>query len=162
MVIKSQKDFLSGLMFTVVGIGFAVGARGYTVGTSARMGPGYFPLMLGVILALLGLGITFKSYGKQRDDDERVGAIAWRPLFFIIIANVVFGVLLGGLPSIGLPPFGLILAIVALVFLSALASNETKLKETVVLAIVLIVGSYLTFVSILKLPFQIWPAFIVG
>ncbi|MDD2924327.1 tripartite tricarboxylate transporter TctB family protein [Rhodoferax sp.] len=162
MVIKSHKDFFSGLMFTVVGIGFAVGARTYTVGTSARMGPGYFPLLLGVILAIIGIAITLNAFGKHHDNDERIGAIAWRPLFFIIFANLVFGVLLGGLPSIGLPPLGLALAIVALVFLATLASKETKFKETVVLAFVLVVGSYLTFVTVLSLPFQVWPTFITG
>ena len=61
MKIKSQKDFFSGLMFTVVGAAFAYGATSYNIGTGARMGPGYFPLLLGVILALLGATILFKA-----------------------------------------------------------------------------------------------------
>ena len=52
MNIKSQKDFFSGLMFLVIGGAFALGATSYTLGTSARMGPGYFPMMLGVIMAI--------------------------------------------------------------------------------------------------------------
>ena len=61
MNIKSQKDFFSGLMFMVVGVAFAWGASNYTIGSGARMGPGYFPLALGVLLTLLGGIITFKA-----------------------------------------------------------------------------------------------------
>ena len=162
MAIKSHKDFLSGLMFTVVGVGFALGARDYTVGTAARMGPGYFPMMLGVLLAILGVLVTLKSFGGKLREGEEIGAIAWRPLLFIIGSNLLFGVLLGGLPSIGLPPFGLLPAIVALVVVSALAGAEFKLKEALVLSAILAVGSWLTFVKLLSLPFQLWPTFITG
>ena len=61
MQIKSQKDFFSGLMFMLVGIAFAWGATSYNVGTGARMGPGYFPLVLGVLMAFLGLVIAIKA-----------------------------------------------------------------------------------------------------
>ena len=61
MNIKSQKDFFSGVMFCVVGGAFAFGATKYSIGQGARMGPGYFPLLLGVILAILGAIILFKS-----------------------------------------------------------------------------------------------------
>ena len=54
MAIKSQKDFFSGLLFMAVGIAFAWGATNYSVGTGARMGPGYFPLILGICMAILG------------------------------------------------------------------------------------------------------------
>ena len=59
MKIKSQKDFFSGLMFLVVGGGFAWGATTYSVGTGARMGPGYFPLLLGILLGIIGAAIMF-------------------------------------------------------------------------------------------------------
>ena len=98
-MIKSQKDFFSGLMFMLVGGAFAWGATGYTVGSGARMGPGYFPLMLGIVLAVLGALITFYSFVEHTGDGDKVGAFAWRPIVFILGANVVFGVLLGGLPS---------------------------------------------------------------
>jgi len=160
MVIKSQKDFASGLLFTVVGGSFAIGATNYDMGTAARMGPGYFPIMLGVILALLGLIITFQSLGKTEKPGEQLGSIAWRPLFFVIGANVLFGVLLGGLPSIGLPPMGLMLSICVLVLVSSMASQEFRLRPTLVLAAILATGSYLVFIVLLGLPFEVWPDFI--
>ncbi len=163
MKIKSQKDFIAGLMFTIVGVGFAWGsAASYNVGSGARMGPGYFPLMLGILMAILGLVIVAKAMVVETADGEPVGSIAWRPLTFIILANVVFGVLLGGLPSIGLPAMGLIIAIIALTFVAAYAADTFRFKEVLILAIVLAVGSYLAFVVALKLQFPVWPTFITG
>ncbi len=103
MKIKSEKDFFAGLMFMVVGIAFAWGATTYNIGEGARMGPGYFPLMLGILLAGLGAFIIFESLVVETEDGEPVGKWAWKPLGFVIGANLLFGVLLGGLPSIGLP-----------------------------------------------------------
>ncbi len=162
MQIKSEKDFFAGLMFTAVGTAFAWGATNYTVGTGARMGPGYFPLLLGVVLALLGAFIIFESLVVDTEDGEKVGKIAWKPLGFIIGANLVFGILLGGLPSIGLPAMGLIVGIYALTFIAALAGDEFKAKEVVILATVLAILSYLAFIKLLKLQFQVWPSFIAG
>ncbi len=162
MNIKSQKDFFSGLMFMVVGIAFAWGATTYKVGDGARMGPGYFPLMLGVLLAILGGVITFKALVVETEDGDKIGSWAWKPLFFIIMANLMFGLMLGGLPSIKFPAFGLIAAIYALTFIAALAGEEFKLKEVVVLATVLAIMSYLAFIVLLKLQFPVWPAFITG
>ena len=162
MKIKSQKDFFAGLMFTLVGAGFAWGATTYNVGTGARMGPGYFPLMLGILLAILGLVVVFTSLAVETADGEPVGKIAWKPLFFIIMANLVFGVLLGGLPGIGLPAMGLIIAIYALVIIAGLAGATHSLKLSLILATILAVGSYLAFIVGLKLQFQVWPTFITG
>lgn len=162
MNIKSQKDFFAGLMFSGVGVAFAVGATTYTVGTGARMGPGYFPLLLGILLAVLGAVIMMKSLVVETVDGERIGKWAWRPLFFVIAANLIFGVLLGGLPSIGLPAMGMILAIYALTIVASLADGHFKLKETLILGTILAAGSYLAFVVLLKLQFPVWPTFITG
>ena len=160
MNIKSQKDFFSGLMFMGVGVAFAWGATTYSVGEGARMGPGYFPLMLGVLMALLGAGITFKSLAVETEGGDKIGKWAWKPLAFIILANLVFGVLLGGLPSIGLRPMGMIVAIYALTFISSMAEAGWKVKNTFILATVLAIGSYLAFVVLLKLQFPVWPFFV--
>ncbi|VWX57160.1 Tripartite tricarboxylate transporter TctB family protein [Burkholderiales bacterium 8X] len=162
MKIKSQKDFFAGLMFVLVGIAFAWGSTSYNVGTGARMGPGYFPLMLGILLAILGLVVVFTALTIETVDGDPVGKIAWRPLGFIIGANLVFGVLLGGVVAWGLPAMGLIAAIYALVLIAGLAGEKYSVKSSLILATILAVGSYLAFVVALKLQFQVWPTFITG
>ncbi len=162
MKIKSQKDFYSGIMFLVIGGAFAWGATNYSIGEAARMGPGYFPLLLGVLLAGIGAFVTFESLVIETEDGEKVGSFAWQPLFYIIASNVVFGALLGGLPKFRFPSFGLMVAIFALTFVAAKAGNEFKWKEVLVLSAVLAVISYLAFILLLKLQFPVWPSFIVG
>ena len=162
MSIKSQKDVAGGLLFTVTGVAFAWGATTYQVGTGARMGPGYFPLMLGVILAIMGVIVTLIGFRKGGPDGDPIGTIAWKPLGFILGANIAFGALLAGLPSMGLPSFGLIVAIYALTFLASLAGEEFVLKEVAILASVLAAGSYVVFIKVLALQFPVWPAFIAG
>src|SRR6187402_3430805 len=124
MKIKSQKDFFSGLMFLLMGGAFAWGATSYNIGEGARMGPGYFPLLLGLLLAVLGLAIIFESMVVETEDGEKIGSIAWKPLGYIIGANVAFGILLGGLPKFGVPAMGLIAAIYALVFIASMAGDQ--------------------------------------
>lgn len=162
MKIKSQKDFLSGLMFLVVGGVFAWGATHYSIGTGARMGPGYFPMMLGIILAILGAVILMGSLIVETPDGDKVSKIAWKPLCYILGANLVFGALLGGLPSIGIPSFGLITAIFALIIIASKAGDEFSWKSVLILATVLSIGSYLAFIFLLKLQMPVWPAFLVG
>jgi len=162
VLIKSQKDFFSGLMFSAVGIGFAVGATEYTVGQASRMGPGYFPLILGVILTILGAIIAIKAMTSGGPGGDKIGKWAWKPLFFVIAANLTFGALLGGIPSIGFPSFGLLVAIFALVIIASFAGDKPKMKEVIILAIILAAGSYLAFVKLLALQFPVWPAFVAA
>ena len=162
MNIKSQKDFFAGLFYTVAGAAFAIGATNYNVGTGARMGPGYFPLMLGILLAILGIIITFQSFTKGHPGGDKIGAFAWRPLGFVLGANLAFGALLVGLPSIGFPAMGLIVAIYALVFIASQAQPGSKLKATFILATILAAGSYGAFVKLLSLQFPVWPAFLTN
>jgi hypothetical protein len=161
-MIKSQKDFFSGLMFTLVGGAFAMGATNYSVGTGARMGPGYFPMLLGVVLALLGAFIIFYSLVEHAEDGDKVGSFAWRPIGYVLGSNLAFGILLGGLPSIGLPAMGLIVAIYALVIIASKAGDNFVLKDVLLLATLLAVGSYLAFIVLLKLQMPVWPTFITG
>jgi hypothetical protein len=162
MKIKSQADFFSGVMFTTVGGAFAIGATTYTVGNGARMGPGYFPLMLGILLAILGVVIMFQAMVVETTDGDKIGKWAWRPLAFVLGANLAFGILLGGLPSIGLPAMGMIIAIYALTIISSLAGTQFKLRDVLVLSTILAVGSYVAFIWALKLQIQVWPTFISG
>lgn len=160
MKIKSQKDFYSGIMFLAVGVAFAWGATNYTIGEGARMGPGYFPLMLGIVLAIIGAFVIFESLVVETEDGEKIGKFAWKPLFFIIFANVLFGVMIGGLPAIGFPSMGLIVGIYVLTFVAALAGEEFKLKEVAILATFLAILSYGAFVWLLSLQFPVWPSFL--
>jgi hypothetical protein len=162
MRIKSQKDFVAGLMFCAVGAGFAFGASTYTVGNGARMGPGYFPLVLGVLLAILGGFIVFEALVVETEDGDKIGSWAWKPLGFIIGSNILFGILLAGLPRFGIPAFGLIIAIYGLTFVAALAGEEFKAKEVAILATALAILSYCAFILLLKLQFPVWPSFIAG
>ena len=162
MRIKSQKDFFAGLLFLALGIGFAWGATTYNVGTGARMGPGYFPLMLGIVLAIIGAVEIFKASVIETETGDKVGKFVWRPVGFIVGANLAFGILLGGLPSIKVPAMGLIIAIFALTLIGARAGKEFKLKEVLILSAILAIGSYLVFILMLKLQIQVWPTFISG
>ena len=162
MKIKSQKDFFSGLMFLGIGIAFAWGATNYTVGTGARMGPGYFPLMLGILMTVIGAIIMFKATVVETESGDKIGKWAWKPLSLILLANFTFGVLLGGLPSLGIPAMGLIIAIYALTIISSLAGEHFNIKSVLALATVLAVGSYVAFIWALKLQIQVWPTFITG
>lgn len=169
MNIKNQKDFFSGLLFMSIGVAFAWGASGYTIGSAAHMGPGYFPLVLGILLAALGGMMTFKALVVETMDGDKVGRIAWKPLFFIIAANLVFGAMLGGLhivvggqDIVHLPPMGLIAGIFALTFIASLAGDAFKFKEVLVLAVALSALSYLAFILLLKLQFPVWSAFITN
>lgn len=162
MKIKSQKDFFAGLMYLVVGGAFAIGAVDYNIGTGARMGPGYFPLILGVILAFIGVVISFKALLKGPSDGDPVGKWAWKQVFFVLLANFAFGILLVGVPALGIPGFGLIVAIFALVVIASIAGYTFAIKEVLGLAAVLAAGSYVVFVWALSLQFPVWPTFITG
>ena len=151
MKIKSQKDFWSGLMFVAVGLGFAWGATNYSFGVSARPGPGYFPFGLGLLMAILGAVVLFNSLTVETEDGEPVGAFAWKPLIIIIGSVVLFGVLL--------PRLGMIISLPLLVVMSASASDEFKLKEALLNALILTVGSWAIFIYGLNLTIPLLPAF---
>ena len=159
MNLKNQKDFFSGLLFMAMGVGFAWSASHYSIGHAARMGPGYFPLLLGGVLTMLGGVLVFKALVFETEDGGRIGPWAWRPVAFVVLANLVFGVMIGGLSSVGIPPMGLVLTIFAATILSAKAGSDFRWKEVLLMAVVLALGSYLVFVMLLKLQIAIWPAF---
>ena len=152
MKIKSERDFWAGLMFLLIGIGFAWGATSYSFGSSARPGPGYFPFGLGVLLAVLGAIVLFKALTIETEDGERIGAWAWRPLLWIIGSVVMFGV--------ALPRLGMIITLPALVIVSALAGDEFHWGEALINAVVLTVGSWVIFSWGLGLTIPLWPWFV--
>lgn len=154
MKIKSQKDFWSGLMFVATGLGFAAGATSYSFGSSARPGPGYFPFGLGILLALLGASVLFKSLSVETEGGDPIGAIPWKPLGLITLAVVLFGV--------ALPRLGMIISLPLLILVASLAGDEFRLKEVVINIVVLTIGSWLIFIKGLSLVIPLWPTFLAG
>ncbi len=141
---------------------FAVGATSYNVGKGSHMGPGYFPLMLGILLTIIGIAVTLQSLIIKTADGDKIGSIAWKPLFYILCANLVFGLCLGGVPIVKLPAMGLIIGIYALTIIASLAGDTFKLSAVLILATVLAVGSYIIFVVLLKMQIHVWPTFITA
>ena len=151
MTIKSQRDFLSGLMFIVTGVVFAIGATNYSMGTSARPGAGYFPLMLSVILALLGAVVLFKALTIETVGGDPVGDIAWRPLLVTVASIAVFG--------LALPRLGMFMTIPLLIIMISFASNEFNWKSVLISCVVLTAGSWVIFIWGLNLTIPLMPAF---
>ena len=151
MHIRSQKDFASGIMFVLVGLGFAIVATDYPMGTAAKMGPGYFPFWLGVLLATIGAIVTMSSMTKKGQTDKLV-KWDWVSVLWVIGSIVLFGILL--------KPMGLIVSLALLVIISAMASHEFHWKGTVLNVVILNVIAYVAFIWGLKLQFQVWPSFL--
>jgi putative tricarboxylic transport membrane protein len=147
MEIKSPKDFWSGVMFAAFGGGMAtIAVMNYQMGSAVRMGPAYFPAVLGAILAILGLILLARSVALK---GEKVPTFHFRPLLFILVACLAF--------AYTLKPLGLTGATLLLVFISAYGGHEFKWKEVAILYVVLIIFSVLVFVKGLTLPFPICP-----
>ena len=149
-MLKNPKDFWSGVMFGAIGFAFAliVQVQEYPMGTAARMGPGYFPFVLGIILGLMGIAIIVESLATSGDP---VSKLAWRPLLWVLGAFVVFGLTAKLL--------GLVIAIVLLVMISSYGGHEFRWKEALISSAILAAGSVAVFIWGLKLPFSPWPAF---
>ena len=150
MRIKSPRDFWAGLMFVGFGLFFMTWALShYQMGTAVRMGPAYFPTLLGGLLAFLGFIVLIEAFTL---DGPPVAKMSMRPLILISGACVVYGYMM--------KPLGLVVATGLLVFISAFGGHEFKWKEVTILYVLLIVFSVLVFVKGLTLPFPLWPAFL--
>jgi hypothetical protein len=150
MVIKSPKDFWAGVMFVAFGAGMAaIAVTNYQMGTAVRMGPAYFPSVLGGLLAILGLVLLVRSVALK---GEKVPRFHFRPLLLILVAVLAFGYFL--------KPLGLLGAVALLVFIGAFGGHEFKWKEVTILYVVMFIFSVLVFVKGLTLPFPICPAVI--
>jgi len=155
--LRNPRNFWSGVIFFVVGAAFAIVAKGdpfgilqgYPIGSASRMGPGYFPFVLAMILSVLGAIIAFTSLAT---DGQPVDKFAIRPLILILGAVVIFGLLVKAL--------GIAVGIIVLVMVSAFGGHEFKFREVLITAIILAISCVLVFVYGLKLPFPIWPAFV--
>jgi Tripartite tricarboxylate transporter TctB family len=145
--IRSPSDFWCGLLLSAVGIAFVVLAQRYRIGTPARMGPGFFPTILGGVLAALGLSLAIPAFFRSGEPLPRLGV---RPLLTILAAIVIFALLL--------QPLGFVLAALILVLISGFADPELRPVESLGLALLLTVFSVGIFVVLLGLPLNLWPA----
>ncbi len=151
MQLRNKQDFWSGVMFILIGLGFAWKATSYSMGTAARMGPGYFPHWLGIIMAVLGAVILLSSIRSKAEKTE-VDRFDFKILAIIIGSIVLFG--------LTLRPLGLIVSLFLLVSVSSLASHEHSWKVSILNSAFLALLCWLAFVKGLKLVFPIWPAFL--
>ncbi|BDX22142.1 membrane protein [Polynucleobacter sp. TUM22923] len=151
MTIRNQRDFGAGIMYMVIGLFFTIVARQYPMGTAAKMGPGYFPFYLGILMTLLGLFILIKSM-KATAAIESIPKFNWKIIAQITGAVVLYGLLL--------PKMGFLVAIIVLVFVSAGASKEFTWKGTAINAAFLVTFTYSVFVLGLKLQFPLLPFFL--
>jgi hypothetical protein len=147
-LVTNPRDFWAGVMFTGVGALFAGIAFTYKLGTAARMGPGFFPFYLGLLLLGLGVFIIIVSFKTK---GEEIDKFHWIPLFWVLASICVFGIML--------KLTGVLFAGVALVVGSSLGSGEFKTREIVWLSIGLSVFCAATFVGGLKLPIPMCPGF---
>ena len=148
-MLRNKQDFWSGAMFIGVGGAFSVIATSYNMGTAARMGPGYFPFWLGVVLAVMGAVVLIGSLSK-RATETTVSGFDFRILLLVIGSVVLYGFLLR--------PLGLYLSLFLLVIISSFASHEFNWKVAVANGVFLVLFSYVAFIRGLGLIFPLWPA----
>lgn len=150
MQIRSAADFWSGVMFAAFGLFFVVFAREYDMGTAARMGPAYFPTVLGGLLLVLGAGIALRALWLTTGDGT-IERFHFRPLAAVLGAVVAFGLLLR--------PAGLMVALAVLVVVSSLGSEEFRLRDVLLLTVGLALLVLALFIWGLGLTVPVLPAF---
>jgi hypothetical protein len=151
--VLQRKDVLSGLLFMgVAGFGLWV-SRNYPIGTAPSMGTGYMPrLLLWVLLGLGGLTLVSGLWKADRlPETDASGGAAWRPVVFVTLSLVVFG--------LALERLGLVLSILLLTGIGAAAGRSLRPLETAIATLVLIVLCWLIFIVGLSLTIPVWPAF---
>jgi Tripartite tricarboxylate transporter TctB family len=150
-LIRNPKDFGSGCLFAGFGLVAVVLGATYPAGTAARMGPGYFPRALGIILIVLGTILIIKSL---RTTGARISLPTLKPLVVVLGSVLLFG--------LTVVPLGLVLATMLLVLASSVASHEFRWKEATIASVVLAAFVVAVFGYGLKLQLPILPAFLGG
>ncbi|HSQ80322.1 MAG TPA: tripartite tricarboxylate transporter TctB family protein [Casimicrobiaceae bacterium] len=146
--IRNPKDFWSGVLFVAVGIGALVLGSKYTLGSAARMGPGYFPRMLGILIVVLGGILALRALAT---DGPPVPRFRWWPTVLVLGSVVVFGLIVQSV--------GLALSTMLLILVASAASPEFRWKEALVAGAVLATLATAVFIVGLKLTLPIWPRF---
>jgi Tripartite tricarboxylate transporter TctB family len=151
--VRDPRDFWAGVLFVGAGLFAVVGARRYPFGTTAAMGPGYFPTVLGWVLVGIGVVVSGRSLRPSKPL-ATVGAIRARPLVLVLAAVIVFGV--------ALPRLGLAVASILLVAVSRTAAAGFRWVEVLVFAAALTAFCAAVFVWGLEMPMTLWPPFLGG
>jgi hypothetical protein len=151
MRIRNYRDFWSGVLFIATGVLFMVLSRQYNLGTAAKMGPGYFPTILGGLMAALGVLIMLPAF-SSKGPEVRVDKMDLRSIVLILVAVAVY--------AATLPKLGFIVSLFLLIMISSFASHEFKLTTSLISAVVLLVFSWLVFVKGLELQFPFLPTFL--
>ena len=147
MRIADQRNFVAGLLYFVFGTAVAIGSAQYPIGDAAHMGPGYFPLGVGVLLAITGLCVLGTALAQHAR--TTVGLWPLKNCAIVLVAVILFGLLL--------EPMGLIVAIPVLLGISALAHPEFSWRTVLVLIVVLLPMTWVLFVALLGLQFPLLP-----
>ncbi|MBK9114291.1 MAG: tripartite tricarboxylate transporter TctB family protein [Betaproteobacteria bacterium] len=147
--IRNPKDFWAGVLFIAFGLAAVIIARDYALGTAGRMGPGYFPRGLGIIMMALGLILSLRAL---RVDGDRIRFGSFKPIFIVLGSVIVF--------ALAAPKLGLIVATILLIVVSSTASHEFRWKEAVISSLALSAATLVVFVYGLKLQLPTWPWFL--
>ena len=150
-VIRHPRDFWAGVLFIFIGGSACLIALDYAMGNAGRMGPGYFPRTLGIMLSLIGAGLVLRSF---RIAGERVLLPTYKPLIIVLVSVLVFGLIVS--------ETGLVVATIVMVLMSSVASHEYRWKESIVAALALAVFVVITFRYGLSLQLPTWPPALVG
>jgi hypothetical protein len=146
--LRNNKDFWAGMMLIGIGATAMFIARNYRFGSALRMGSGFFPMILGGILVLFGVAIMITGLVRNEKIRERLSV---RALILLPAALILFGILM--------KVAGFIPALAVLVFCSAAAGSEFKLREVLLLTAVLTVLSVALFIWGLDLPYTLIQGF---
>ncbi len=143
--IRHPKDFWSGIVFLFFGLSAIVIGQDYEMGTAGRMGPAYFPSVLGGMLSLVGAASLVRSFFRQ---GEPIGRLYWKELALVLVAVLLFGFLMRDA--------GLVPATILLILISSYAGQKFNLAKSIALAIGATLFAVGLFVKLLGLPMPIF------
>lgn len=148
MLIRNQRAFAAGVLFLTVAAFYFFASFNYVTGTAGRMGPGFFPKMVSILLALVSVAIIIGAMAP-RAAVEKLEKWDFKGLLWIAGSVVLFGV--------ALDPLGLVGALVLLIIVSSMASPEFGWRGTIINTVVLVIFCVVVFVYGISLQFPVWP-----
>lgn len=138
---RNVKDFWTGVIYIFFGSSAIIISRDYGMGSAVKMGPGYFPTVLGGLLLLIGAIALIRSFLTE---GTPFGNFAFKGLAFVVVSTVVFGLIVRGA--------GLAVALPLLILMSAYASTRFRWRPTLIMAVTLTIFCVLVFLKGLGIP----------